>query len=54
VYATAGGKALESEVRPRVDKAYAELRRSVDAGTWKSLITCLEQVASLDEKSEGK
>jgi homoprotocatechuate degradation regulator HpaR len=54
VYATDKGKALESEVRPRVDKAYTELRRSVDAGTWKSLIASLEQVSSIDDKSEGK
>ena len=51
VYATKKGIALESEVRPRVDKAYAELRRSVDATVWKSLIASLEQVASIDEEA---
>ncbi len=54
VYATGKGKALESEVKPRVDKAYAELRRSVDAGTWKSLIAGLDQVSSIDDTAEGK
>ncbi len=54
VYATGKGKALESEVRPRVDKAYAELRHSVDAGTWKSLIASLEQVSSIDDVAEDK
>ncbi len=54
VYATGKGKALESEVRPRVDKAYAELRRSVDAGTWKSLIANLEQISSIDDVAEDK
>lgn len=49
VHATSNGKALEAKVRPRVDKAYAELRRSVDPGTWKSLIASLEQVASIDD-----
>ncbi len=54
VYATDKGKALESEVRPRVDKAYAELRRSVDARTWKSLIASLEQVSLIDDAAEDK
>ena len=54
VYATAKGMALESEVRPRVDTAYAALRRSVDAQTWNSLIAGLEQVSSIDDKAEDK
>ena len=52
VFATARGKALESEVRPRVDEAYAELRRSVDARTWKSLIGGLERISSVDDESQ--
>lgn len=54
VFATGRGKALESEVRPRVDKAYAELRRSVDAGTWKSLIASLEQVSSMNDGNDNR
>jgi homoprotocatechuate degradation regulator HpaR len=54
VCATGKGKALESEVRPRVDKAYAELRRSVDAKTWQSLIASLEQVASVDDAAGSR
>lgn len=49
VRATAKGKALEKEVRPRVDQAYDELRSSVDSRTWDSLIAGLEQISSIDE-----
>ncbi len=54
VYATGKGMALESDVRPRVDKAYAELRRSVDAKTWDALIAGLEQISSIDDDAGGK
>ncbi len=54
VYATGKGVALESQVRPRVDKAYAELRGSVDTKTWNALIAGLEQISSIDEEAEGK
>ncbi len=53
VYATGKGVALESQVRPRVDKAYAELRRSVDTKTWNALIAGLEQISSIDDEAEG-
>lgn len=49
VHATDKGKALEKEVRPRVDQAYDELRSSVDSRTWNSLIAGLEQISSIDE-----
>lgn len=48
VRATEKGQALESEVGPRVDQAYAELRRSVDDKTWNSLISGLERISSID------
>ncbi len=54
VYATGKGVALESQVTPRVDKAYAELRGSVDTKTWNALIAGLEQISSIDEEAEGK
>ena len=49
VYATGQGKALESKVRPRVDKAYQELRASIDDRTWNALITGLETISSTDK-----
>lgn len=48
VHATEQGKALESKVRPRVDKAYQELRGSIDDRTWNALIKGLEIVSSTD------
>ena len=54
VRATSKGQALEAKVRPRVDKAYAELRNSVNAKTWDALITGLEQISSIDDEAEGK
>jgi len=54
VHATGKGAALESQVRPRVDKAYAELRRSVDTTTWNALIAGLAQISSIDEEAAGK
>jgi homoprotocatechuate degradation regulator HpaR len=50
VRATRKGRALEAQVRPRVDQAYDELRSSVDAGTWNSLIAGLEQISSIDDE----
>lgn len=50
VHATAKGKALEAKVRPRVDQAYDELRSSVDAGTWDSLMSGLEQISSIEDE----
>ncbi len=54
VQATGQGQALEAKVRPRVDKAYAELRSSVNAKTWNDLIAGLEQISSIDDEAGGK
>ena len=54
VQATSKGQELEAKVRPRVDKAYAELRRSVNAKTWDALIAGLEQISSIDDEAGGK
>ncbi len=54
VQATSKGQALEAKVRPRVDKAYAELRSSVNAETWDALIAGLEQISSIDDEAAGK
>ena len=54
VHATKKGRALESKVMPRVNKAYAELRRSVDATTWESLIAGLEKISSIGDEAGGK
>ena len=51
VHATAQGRELESEVRPRVDAAYAELRRSIDAAEWEQLIAGLERIAAVGAPS---
>jgi len=49
VYATDAGQKLEREVRPRVDKTYAELRASIDAESWETLINGLEQISSIEQ-----
>ena len=54
VHATRKGQALESQVRPRVDKAYAELRGSVDEKSWNALIAGLEQISSIDDEPGEK
>ncbi len=54
VQATSKGQALEAKVRPRVDKAYAELRSSVNAKTWDALIAGLEQISTIDDEAGGK
>ena len=54
VQATSKGQALEAKVRPRVDKAYAELRSSVNAKTWNDLIAGLEQISSTDDETWGR
>ena len=54
VHATGKGQALEAEVRPRVDKAYAELRSSVDTKTWNALIAGLDQISSIYDEAEDK
>ena len=54
VHATEQGKALESKVRPRVDKAYRELRASIDDRTWSALINGLEEISSTDKVAGGR
>ena len=54
VHATEQGKALESKVRPRVDKAYQELRASIDDRTWSALINGLEEISSTDKVAGGR
>jgi homoprotocatechuate degradation regulator HpaR len=51
VYATDEGQKLESEVRPRVDRAYAELRASIDQDSWETLINGLEKISSIEQSS---
>jgi len=51
VYATKKGQKLEAQVRPRVDRAYAELRASIDQDSWETLINGLEQVSSIKHPS---
>lgn len=53
VHATEQGKALESKVRPRVDKVYQELRASIDDRTWNALIAGLEKISATDNIADG-
>lgn len=48
--ATRAGSDLEDQIMPRVAKAYADLKLSVDARVWEQLLTGLEQIASLSQK----
>jgi len=54
VYATKQGLGLETQVRPRVDEAYQELRASVDDRTWNALIKGLEKISSTDNIAGGR
>jgi homoprotocatechuate degradation regulator HpaR len=54
VYATHKSRAMESKVRPLVDKAYDDLQHSVDPKTWNTLIASLEQISSIDDEAERK
>lgn len=42
---TATGKDLAKKVRPRVDKAYEELRLSIDENHWDDLIAGLDRIS---------
>ncbi len=47
VRATNEGSELHRTVRPHVDKAYVEMRESIDADDWRELIEGLERIAAL-------
>ena len=47
VFATADGRHLHEQVRPKVDKAYADLRGSIDKHDWNELISSLERIAAI-------
>jgi homoprotocatechuate degradation regulator HpaR len=48
VHATEQGRELHRQVRPRVDEAYADLRRSIDSDEWRRLIQGLERLGTLE------
>ena len=48
VHLTTQGAALETEVMPRVQQTYFELRSSVDDQVWRQLQAGLEQVSKLE------
>ncbi len=53
VFATRAGRSLESEIMPRIATTYADMKQTVDAGTWTSAIRGLNQmVAALEKGSE--
>jgi len=53
VIATKSGMALESEVRPRVEATYAELRDAIDVDDWDQLIAGLEAVVEMDQQANS-
>ena len=58
IESTSAGMALKYKVGPEVDKAYAALRKSVDAARWDELIDALDDFvhvgqASLKDDSSG-
>lgn len=53
VIATNAGMALESDVRPRVEAAYSELRDAIDVDDWNQLIAGLESVVEMERKTES-
>lgn len=52
VVATRAGMDLESEVTPRVNAAYADLRGAMDAQQWQQLLDGLEMVAAIESASD--
>jgi len=54
ILATSKGKALEAKVRPRVDEAYAELRRAIAKSEWEQLVGGLDRVASIEKNRKVK
>ncbi len=53
VIATKSGMALESEVRPRVEATYSELRDAIDVDDWGQLIAGLEAVVEIDQQADS-
>lgn len=47
----AKGIELEQQVMPRVAKAYAELKQSVDPETWSQVLEGLHEIGSIEEKT---
>jgi len=56
VYATGQGSDLEGKVRPRVERAYAELQIEVGTKEWQRLVDSLEQLAQVqfDEPTKAR
>ena len=51
VVLTSQGAALEDVIMPRVAAAYAELKQSIDAETWSSVLEGLQKIATVDNRS---
>ena len=54
IVATDAGMALESEVRPRVEATYSELRDAIDVDDWNQLIAGLESVVAMKQKPDSE
>ena len=52
ILATDKGKDLHLQVRPLVDKAYAELQASIEPAEWQQIINNLDRVVSLQKESD--
>lgn len=50
VYATETGRALESEIMPRIATTYADMKQTVDAGSWNSALHGLNQIVAALQK----
>ena len=44
VFLTASGKALEDQVRPMVEAAYADLERSIEPANWEQMLRTMDQL----------
>jgi hypothetical protein len=51
VVATSKGAALEGLVMPRIASTYADLKQSVDPGTWAIVLEGLQQISQLEDRS---
>ena len=54
VAATDTGRELKSQVMPRVDAAYQDIRASVDAKTWKQLLSGLDRMCEIEDEQNTR
>ena len=54
VAATDAGRELKGQVMPRVDAAYQDIRASVDAKTWKQLLSGLDRICEIEDEQNAR